>query len=246
MIWKSCPWLVASSNHPHYIPRPRGAQNIMCTNTNFNLAEYELWGLCVERVRSTSMLGANSSHSLNPCAFCVKIRVPELYNEPTCWIYKNQHILSKISRNCSNSFVKCDQNVLGAKLDTHSVRKLGRMRFWSGFDDCNILCALFFKSEGKCTLVASSNHPHYIPSGWDVQNIMEIITNANLLEYRLWRLRVECVRSTSMWSCNSSHSLNPCAFCVKIRVPEMYNEPACWIRENLHIFVQFQRIDQIP
>ena len=138
--------LVASSNHPHYIPRTRGAQNIMCTNTNFNLAKYELWGLSVERVRSTSMLGANSSHSLNPCAFCVKIRVPELYNEPTCWIYENQHIFSKLSRNCSNSFVKCDQNVLGAKLDTRSVRKLGRMRFWSDFDDCDILCALFFPS----------------------------------------------------------------------------------------------------
>ena len=34
--------LVASSNHPHYIPRTRGAQNIMCTNTNFNLVEYKL------------------------------------------------------------------------------------------------------------------------------------------------------------------------------------------------------------
>ena len=98
-----------------------------------------------------------------------------------------------------------------------------------------------FKSEGKCTLVASSNHPHYIPSGWDVQNIMEIITNANLLEYRLWRLRVECVRSTSMWGCNSFHSLNPCAFCVKIWVPELYNEPACWIRENLHSFRKFSQ-----
>ena len=141
--------LVASSNHPHYITRTRVAQNIMDTNTNFNLAEYELWGLCMERVRSTSMLGANSSHSLNPCAFCVKIRVPELYNEPTCWIYEKQHIFSKISRNCSNSIVKCDQNVLGAKLDTRSVRKLWRMRFWSAFDDCDILCALFFQVWGK-------------------------------------------------------------------------------------------------
>ena len=99
----------------------------------------------------------------------------------------------------------------------------------------------YFQSEGKYTLVASSNHPHYIPSGWDVQNIMWGITNANLLEYGLWRLRVECVRSTSIWGANSFHSLNPCAFCVKIRVSELYNESACWIRENLHIFRKFSQ-----
>ena len=34
--------LVASSNHPHYIPSARGAQNIMCTNANFNLVEHKL------------------------------------------------------------------------------------------------------------------------------------------------------------------------------------------------------------
>ena len=141
--------LVASSNHPHYIPSGWDVQNIMDIITNANLLEYKLWRLSVEGVRSTSLWGFHSSHSLNPCAFCVKIRVAKLYNEPACWIRQNQHIFSKISRNCSNSFVKCDQNVLGAKLDTHSVRKLGRMRFWSGFDDCDILCALFFQVWGK-------------------------------------------------------------------------------------------------
>ena len=141
--------MVASSNHPHYIPSGWDVQNIMWGITNANLLEYGLWWLRVECVRSTSIWGAKPSHSLNPCAFCVKILLSELYNEHACWIRENQHIFSKISIICSNSFVKCDQNVFGAKLDTRSVRKLGRMRFWSGFDDCDILCALFFQVWGK-------------------------------------------------------------------------------------------------
>ena len=43
----------------------------------------------------------------------------------------------------------------------------------------------FFKSEGKCTLVASSNHPHYIPRTRVAQNIMDTNANFNLAEYEL-------------------------------------------------------------
>ena len=143
--------LVASSNHPHYIPSGWDVQNIMEIITNANLLEYGLWRLRVEcvPVRSTSIWGCNSSHCLNPSAFCVKIRVPELHNEPACWIRENQHIFRKFSKNCSNSLVKCDQNVWALKLDTNSVWKLGLMRFWGHFDDCDILCVVSFQVWGK-------------------------------------------------------------------------------------------------